>query len=411
MSSQGKEARKVFFAIAPTLPVANPTTSAWQEPPHATIAELQSAQLPEEVDVVIIGSGITGCSAANTLLAHPQAPGLRVAILEARNAVSGATGRNGGHLISDVAIHYTALVDQLGSKGAIEIARFSERNVQALGQVVAGLDEELRQASEFRHVVGTHAFAEQEEFEECMKGIESLEKDFPETTLKHTCAAKGSATETHQYKDFAGVTEQRFSGTLWPYRLIAGILDQLLQKHKGNFHLETNTPVLHVEFLSEATGSFPYSLRTPRGTIRAKHVIHCTNGYSGRLIPGLVGRMFPLKGTMSVQGPGPNFPRLGAQTSWSYRWKPGQIPGTEEWSSGLFYCQQNAHTGDFWIGGETQTWDELLTSDDSFVGQTAEKNLTAVLPKMFKDVEPVEIKKVWSGIMGFLGMGFRLLDD
>ena len=34
-----------------------------------------------------------------------------------------------------------------------------------------------------------------EEFEECMKGIESLEKDFPETTLKHTCAAKGSATE------------------------------------------------------------------------------------------------------------------------------------------------------------------------------------------------------------------------
>jgi glycine/D-amino acid oxidase-like deaminating enzyme len=205
------------------------------------------------------------------------------------------------------------------------------------------------------------------------------------------------------------VTEQRFSGALWPYRLITGILDQLLQKHKGNFHLETNTPVLHVEFLSEATGSFPYSLMTPRGTIRAKHVIHCTNGYSGRLIPGLVGRMFPLKGTMSVQGPGPNFPRLGTQTSWSYRWKPGQIPGTDEWSSGLFYCQQNAHTGDFWIGGETQTWDELLTSDDSFVGQTAEKNLTAVLPKMFRDVEPVEIKKVWSGIMGFTGDGFPLI--
>ena len=80
-------------SIPPTLPRPNPTISGWQDPPDA-IADLRStAELPETADIVVIGSGISGASIALGLLDADK--GLNVVILDAREACSGATGRNG----------------------------------------------------------------------------------------------------------------------------------------------------------------------------------------------------------------------------------------------------------------------------------------------------------------------------
>jgi len=76
-----------------TLPRPNPTTSYWQDPPDE-IADLQSTEhLPEYVDYIIIGSGISGASIAYNLL--KKTPHSTILMLEARQACSGATGRNG----------------------------------------------------------------------------------------------------------------------------------------------------------------------------------------------------------------------------------------------------------------------------------------------------------------------------
>ena len=77
-----------------TLPRSNPTISYWQDPPDPEIADLNaSAQVPETADTVIIGSGITGAFVAWNLLQSPDHG--RIVMLEARQACSGATGRNG----------------------------------------------------------------------------------------------------------------------------------------------------------------------------------------------------------------------------------------------------------------------------------------------------------------------------
>jgi hypothetical protein len=81
-------------ALPVTLPRANPTTSYWQDPPDSEIADYSSsAQVLETIDILIIGSGITGSLVAWNLL-QSQGNG-RVVMLEARQACSGATGRNG----------------------------------------------------------------------------------------------------------------------------------------------------------------------------------------------------------------------------------------------------------------------------------------------------------------------------
>jgi hypothetical protein len=87
--------------IPVSLPSENPTQSYWQDPPDP-IADLRTTeQLPSTADTVIIGSGITGAAVAWGLLQHsepgpnPDGLGASIVMLEARQACSGATGRNG----------------------------------------------------------------------------------------------------------------------------------------------------------------------------------------------------------------------------------------------------------------------------------------------------------------------------
>ena len=47
----------------------------------------------KEVDIAIIGGGLTGMSCA----LHALKAGLKVLVFEARGLADGATGRNGGH--------------------------------------------------------------------------------------------------------------------------------------------------------------------------------------------------------------------------------------------------------------------------------------------------------------------------
>jgi hypothetical protein len=76
---------------SPGLPVNDPTLSFWSVPP-ANLPTSTNASLPRHVDVLVVGSGITGVSCTRTLL-NKGPPGLRVLVLEARDVCSGATGR------------------------------------------------------------------------------------------------------------------------------------------------------------------------------------------------------------------------------------------------------------------------------------------------------------------------------
>lgn len=80
----------------PSLPVANPTTSYWQTPPHKKLLGIQSAELPSQCEIAVIGSGVSACSTVRELFARGFAG--RIVVLEAREICSGATGRNGGRI-------------------------------------------------------------------------------------------------------------------------------------------------------------------------------------------------------------------------------------------------------------------------------------------------------------------------
>ena len=115
--------------IPTDLPHPNPTTSYWQNPPSDISDCRTTPQLPSTAEYVVIGSGISGSFIAYNLL--EQYPGANVVMLEARQACSGATGRNGGHT---KAASYRAFLDheqELGTAEAVKIARLEYDNIRA----------------------------------------------------------------------------------------------------------------------------------------------------------------------------------------------------------------------------------------------------------------------------------------
>ena len=75
-------------------PVPNSTTPFWRTELHDLDSHRSTAELPSECDVLIIGAGFSGAALAHYLYEdNPSPPS--VVIVEAREACSGATGRNG----------------------------------------------------------------------------------------------------------------------------------------------------------------------------------------------------------------------------------------------------------------------------------------------------------------------------
>lgn len=167
----------------PGVPVFNPTVSAWQKPAHPLVA-VQSSQLPQRIDVAIIGSGITGCSAAKTVLESHLGRDKSVTIFEARSMTTGATSRNGGFLLSHAPLFHGRFADAFGPEAANEISRFCERTLEEIRRVAEA--EKLDSISEIREVTTVSTFEDEEGFAEACRSIRMFEEAVPEKKQKYT---------------------------------------------------------------------------------------------------------------------------------------------------------------------------------------------------------------------------------
>ena len=75
--------------------------------------------------------------------------------------------------------------------------------------------------------------------------------------------------------------------SFWPYKLVSQLAAKLAEHDVVN--LQTNTPVISVD--QNHTGEF--SLRTSRGTLKARKVIFATNAWTSGICPALTGKIVP----------------------------------------------------------------------------------------------------------------------
>ncbi|KAL1964035.1 hypothetical protein VTN77DRAFT_7581 [Rasamsonia byssochlamydoides] len=380
----------------PGLPPPNPTVSSWQSVPHE-LANHQSASLQSKVEVAIIGSGITGISTAYHLL--QEQPNLSVTVLEARCLTSGATGRNGGHCKEVPYVDYEGLKAIHGKEGARKIVQFRLSQLDAMFDVAKKLGSDVLASSMLRRVEGVDIYFDRKVFEQMKARLANWLEDFPEEKGRWLSFEGDDLDERFGAINAVGCMTGP-AGALWPYRFVGGVTSFLSDRQRyPNFTLETNTPV---ESIATSAGSeHPFKIKTTHGEIDARNVIHCTNGHAGHLLPGLRGKLFPVRGQMTLQAPPPAFPRVGDKHSWLLHYAPGYD----------YMTQSPTASGELYLGGGllTALLSGKVSVDDADVGnvrddqqsEEALKTLETVMEERFRNGKGATVLNKWTGVMGF----------
>src|SRR3982750_1871294 len=99
---------------------------SYSEPSYARLA----AEI--EVDVAVIGAGITGLTTAYLL----KQAGLTVAVLEKASVGGGTSGRTTGKITSQHNLIYDELTERLGTKQAQAYAQVNQAAVEQVAAIV-----------------------------------------------------------------------------------------------------------------------------------------------------------------------------------------------------------------------------------------------------------------------------------
>lgn len=85
------------MATTSCLPVPNATIPFWRTNLDPLDSHRSTEELPSHCDILVIGAGYAGASTVHHILKQQTSP-LKILLLEAREACSGASGRNGKYL-------------------------------------------------------------------------------------------------------------------------------------------------------------------------------------------------------------------------------------------------------------------------------------------------------------------------
>ncbi|KAH8898190.1 FAD dependent oxidoreductase [Thozetella sp. PMI_491] len=370
------------------LPMPNSTTAYWQAWPHPLARYRSSDSVPPEADIVIIGTGLAGVATAYHILTSPSGtlPKPKVVLLEARQACSGATGRNGGHtkITAAGAMKFTSL---FGSEETAKIGAHQAAQMTALKATVEieNLDCELQLRRSFdvffdkEHALAAKAWLQEQRNEgvEWVKNIQWLEGE----NVERITGVKG-------IKGAMSVP----AASLWPYKFVTGLLAKVLEL---GALLYTETPVYSVK---STKGSGTNMVETARGVMKASKVIFATNGYSAALLDQYVGVITPIRGQASHLVAGsPSHHDLNLNCTYNLHYDPNTADYlVPQPNGGILLGGGQA----FYRDNKSKWWNSV--DDTKIISDRVTDHFNSVMGERFRGWEKSNAKAdfVWSGIMG-----------
>jgi glycine/D-amino acid oxidase-like deaminating enzyme len=243
----------------------------WQVPAPA---RLPVRALPAAVDVLIVGAGYTGLSAAR----ETAAAGLETLVLDADVIGAGCSGRNGGQVAYSLKPSLATLTRRHGAERAMAICREGFEAISYLRTLAKGeIDCDWRDCGCFfgAHTPG-HFETMARDAQRQPPGLEQRIEIVPRAEQRSVIGSDfyhGGCV----YPDDASVD---------PMKLLTALLERA--RTRGAEVAEN----CKVAAIARANGGFEVS--TARGTTRARKVLIATNGYSGPLSAWHRRRVIPI---------------------------------------------------------------------------------------------------------------------
>lgn len=237
--------------------------------------EPRTHELPERVDVVVIGAGYTGLAAARAVARS----GASVAVFDKQALGDGASGRNGGQVLTGLKLGAGELVQRYGRQRARVLFNGSLDAIGALERLIA---EEVIDC-DCERVGHIEAAAKASHFEHFKIEQELLARDFghrvdlvPRSLQDTELAADG----------YHGLMIDGRSLAIHPVKYLQGLARAAVA---AGARLHERTPITRVARMG-------VGLQVTAGGRRivARDVIACTNGYTDGALPALRRRVVPV---------------------------------------------------------------------------------------------------------------------
>ncbi len=331
-----------------------------------------------DVDVAIVGAGYSGLWSAYALLRAD--PSLRVLVVEREVVGFGASGRNGGWCVGELAgglggavatwgrdagVAITrAIIDTVGQIGAVVEAEgidcgFERGGVIRLARTAPQLDRQRTEVDEYRR----HGF-----------GADVLRSLGAEEARERLAAT-----------DVLGALDYAPGARIQPARLVRGLAD-VVERLGATIAEHTAA----VDVVAGSPAARPCVI-TDRGVVRADVVVRATEAYT-RDLPGLRRALVPLYSLMVATEP------LDAGT-----WESIGLRGRETFADDRRMVIYGQRTTDDRIafGGRGAPYRFGSTIDPvTELRRDVHDRIVATLVELFPQLDGVEITHRWGGVLG-----------
>jgi glycine/D-amino acid oxidase-like deaminating enzyme len=223
---------------------------------------------PAGCDVVIIGGGYTGLSAARALAKQ----GASVAVLEREDVGAGASSRNGGQVLTGLKPEPAALVKRYGTRRARMLFDASLESIRGVESLIV----EERIDCDFQHSGHVQAASKPVHFEAFRDEQRLLASEFA-----HQVELIGPSEQTREIGSarYHGLLVDEASCALNPAKYVHG-LAQAAIRAGARLHTHTTAIALHREHSG-------WHVHTGSGSIHARDVLVATDAYADDLTPAL----------------------------------------------------------------------------------------------------------------------------
>ncbi len=322
----------------------------------------------DNADVIIIGSGLVGLSAALHL--KKQQPLLKVLVLERGFLPSGASTKNAGFACFGTVSEQIEVINRSSEAEAMHLVSYKWRGLQRLRQNLG--DENIGY-----HQYGGHELFMTDETEAAKNAfyqIEHLNKLLKQAIGEPDIyAVADEKIAGFGLNKVSHIIYNPFEGQIDTGKMMRALLYKVYEL--GVLVLNN----VHINAISQ--GDNGIILQTTQGNFKAGKVILATNAFASQLFPDL--DVVPGRGQVLVTKPVPGL----------------KLQGTYHFNEGYYYFR-NIDNRVLFGGGRNLDYKAEETFDFGHTDAVKEK-LMSYLHEVILPGQNVEIDYWWSGIMGF----------
>ncbi|KAK3683177.1 hypothetical protein LTR37_020490 [Vermiconidia calcicola] len=247
--------------------------------PHSNRPQFTSLPNSTSADVCVIGSGMAGVQSAYELVKR----GYSVVMLEARNAISGETGRTSGHLASALDDRYLEIEKKHGKEGAKLAADSHTWALRRVGEVA----KELGIECEYRTLPGYLISQYDRQGHAKEHDSEVKEMIMPEAEYASSVGLGAEFRKDYAVGGWDGKPDQRDAAvfheqaTFHPTKYLTGVLKWL--KEQPSFNCYTHSRVMDIQ--EKGVEVMGVGKKTVNVSTEAGYTVECSHAIMATCVP------------------------------------------------------------------------------------------------------------------------------